>query len=241
MALLLALDTATEIMTLALSGPAGLRLHEGESGANSSARMVPELMRLLALAGFELKDVDAIAFGRGPGAFTGLRTTCAVAQGLAYGASKPVLPIDSLMLVAEDAALQSFADEDARGPIWVAMDARMSEIYAASYRWQGSHWLTGTEPALFTREALERCWKSQAPEVVAGSALEAFGGQLDTGKAQRVPRQQSRAASLARVAQQQWLLGGALDAALALPLYLRDKVALTTAERMALRSAQGLA
>ncbi len=240
MTVLLALDTATEIMTLALSGPACMRLHEGESGAQASARMVPELMRLLALEELSLHDVDAIAFGRGPGAFTGLRTTCAVAQGLAYGAAKPVLPIDSLMLVAEDAALQCFAEAERCGTIWVAMDARMSEIYAASYRWQGSHWSAQTEPALFTRDALEACWQIQAPDVVAGSALEAFGGQLDTGKAGRVPRQRSRSASLARVAQQQWRLGCALDAALALPLYLRDKVALTTAERLALRRAQEL-
>lgn len=241
MTVLLALDTSTEIMALALSGPACLRLHEGASGAKASARVVPELMRLLALEDLRLQDVDAIAFGRGPGAFTGLRTTCAVVQGLAYGAAKPVLPIDSLMLVAEDAALQCFADAARCGAIWVAMDARMGEIYAASYRWQGSHWSTETGPALFTREALEACWRIQAPDVVAGSALEAFGGQLDTGKARRVPQAQSRSTSLARVAQQQWRLGGALDAALALPLYLRDKVALTTAERQALRSAQELA
>lgn len=238
--MLLALDTSTETMSLALSGAGQLRVHEGEAGAKSSARMVPELMSLLASAGLRLQDVDAIAFGRGPGAFTGLRTSCAVAQGLAYGASKPVLPIDSLMLVAEDAAQQCF-DEHARcGRIWVAMDARMNEIYAASYEWQGDHWRTMREPALYSCEALEQLWSSEPPDIVAGSALQAFGGRLDTGTARRVPQQQARAISLARVAQQQWLLGGALDPALALPLYIRDKIALTTAERLALRDAKEL-
>ena len=95
MTVLLALDTSTDTLALALSSPGGIHLHEGEAGAKSSARLVPELMQLLAGAGLGLPQVDAIAFGRGPGAFTGLRTACAVAQGLAYGAGKPVLSLDS--------------------------------------------------------------------------------------------------------------------------------------------------
>jgi tRNA threonylcarbamoyladenosine biosynthesis protein TsaB len=240
MTVLLALDTSTETMSLALSGAGPLRLHEGEAGAKSSARMVPELMQLLDAAGLRLHDVDALAFGRGPGAFTGLRTSCAVAQGLAYGAAKPVLPIDSLMLVAEDAAQQCFDEQARRGTIWVAMDARMNEIYAAAYEWQGEHWRSVHEPALYSCEALEQAWCGKPADVVAGSALQAFGDRLDTGVARRVPQQRARALSLACVAQQQWRLGGALDPALALPLYIRDKVALTTAERLALRDAKEL-
>lgn len=238
--MLLALDTSTETMSLALSGGKQLRLHEGDAGAKSSARIVPELLQLLALEGMRLQDVDAVVFGRGPGAFTGLRTSCAVAQGLAYGAAKPVLPIDSLMLVCEDAAQQCFGEQSRRGTIWVAMDARMNEIYAASYQWQGDHWRAMREPALYSCEALEQLWRSEKPDVVAGSALQVFGDRLDTGAARLVPQQRARALSLASVAQQQWALGGALDPALALPLYIRDKVALTTLERQALRDAKEL-
>lgn len=236
MTVLLALDTSTDTMALALSSPAGVSLHEGESGAKSSAHMVPELMALLARAGLSLSGVDAIAFGRGPGAFTGLRTACAVAQGLAFGAAKPVLPIDSLMIVAEDAAA---ANEAARtGLCWVAMDARMGEIYAACYRWARDQWLVHLPPALYTREGFEQQLRHpappDAPQTVTGSALSAFGTGLDTGRIQRLPDGPSRAAALARVAQQQWALGLTVEAEQALPLYLRDKVAQTTAERQAL-------
>jgi len=238
MTVLLALDTSTETMALALISPAGLFTHEGESGAKSSAHMVPELMKLLAAAGLRLADVDAIAFGQGPGAFTGLRTACAVAQGLAFGAGKPVLPLDSLMLVAEDAAAQLGGDAAALGTVWVAMDARMQEIYAAGYRWQGGHWQAVAAPGLYGPEALQQCWRDEPPAVIAGSALPAFAGALDTQGARLLPGCAARAQSLARLALQQWALGLVVDPALALPVYVRDKVAHTTAEREAQRNAQ---
>lgn len=241
MTVLLALDTSTETMALALISPAGLFTHEGEAGAKSSAHMVPELMKLLAAAGLRLADVDAVAFGQGPGAFTGLRTACAVAQGLAFGAGRPVLPLDSLMLVAEDAAAQLGGDAAALGTVWVAMDARMQEIYAAAYRWQGHHWQAVSKPALYGPEALQRRLRDEPPAVVAGSALQAFAGLLDTLGARLLPDCAARAQGLARLAQQQWALGLAVDPALALPVYVRDKVAHTTAEREAQRSAQGAA
>ncbi|MGS0756850.1 tRNA (adenosine(37)-N6)-threonylcarbamoyltransferase complex dimerization subunit type 1 TsaB, partial [Roseateles sp. GG27B] len=109
MTVLLALDSSTETMALALSGPAGRLYFEAAGGPQASVRLVPEALALLARAGLSLADVDAIAFGCGPGAFTGLRAACAVAQGLAFGAGKPVLSIDSLLLVAEDARQQAVA------------------------------------------------------------------------------------------------------------------------------------
>jgi len=236
MTVLLALDTSTETMALALISPAGLLTHEGESGAKSSAHMVPELMSLLASAGLGLADVDAIAFGQGPGAFTGLRTACAVAQGLAFGAGKPVLPLDSLMLVAEDAAAQLGGDAAALGTVWVAMDARMQEIYAAAYRWQSERWQVVAAPGLYGPAALQQRWQVEPPAVIAGSALQVFGGQLDTLGARLAPECTARAQSLARLARQQWACGLGLDPALALPVYVRDKVAHTTAEREAQRS-----
>ena len=230
---LLAFDTSTEVMSLALLRAGSLSVREGEGGAQASMRLIPEALRLLSDAGCALRDVDAIAFGRGPGAFTGLRTACSVAQGLAFGAHKPVLPVDSLLLVAEDALAQVQLSD-----CWVAMDARMDEVYAARYRWDGQRWHTEREPALYTLEALAAQWRAQPPAAVAGSAIEAFGDRLPVPScAMRVPQARSRGAALASLAQQGWQQGAAIDAAQALPLYLRDKVALTTAEREAAKKA----
>jgi len=233
MTILLALDSSTEIMALSLSSPGASLYFETEGGPQASALMVPETLALLARAGIKLADVDAIAFGRGPGAFTGLRTACAVVQGLAFGAEKPVLAIDSLMLVAEDARQQATASgEPLSGTIWVAMDARIGEIYAAAYEFEQGFWQTRVMPALY--RPAELCEQWQAPAAVAGSALLVFAEQL--GKPRRSwPHQASRAAALAILAGQAWARGEIMDAADALPIYVRDKVAQTTAERLAAR------
>lgn len=234
MAKLLAFDTSTESMSMALQLPQGRLVRESVGGAQASARLIPELLALLAEAGCTLADLDAIAFGCGPGAFTGLRTACSVAQGLAFGAGKPVLPVDSLMLVAQDARNQHQAVDE----VWVAMDARMDEIYAAAYRWQGAGWSVVSAPALYAVEALNQRWQAAPPGVVAGSALQAFGERLHTASALRVAQPRSRAEALAEVAQQLWATGKTVDAAHALPVYLRDKVAQTTVEREAIRLAK---
>ncbi|WP_284615712.1 tRNA (adenosine(37)-N6)-threonylcarbamoyltransferase complex dimerization subunit type 1 TsaB [Aquabacterium humicola] len=236
---LLALDTSTETMALALQTPAGLRLHEEAGGAAASARLVPAAMQLLADAGMTLAQLDAIAFGAGPGAFTGLRTACAVAQGLAFGAGKPVLAVDSLLVVVDDAYAQQPA-QAAPPPIdgqvhWAAVDARMDEVYAAAYRRDARGWSVVHRPALYTLPALIAAWADAPPQHIAGNALTAFADRLAPVAAGAicVPLMQSRAAALARLAEAAWRRGEAIDAADALPLYLRDKVALTTAERTA--------
>src|SRR2546425_360092 len=200
---LLAFDTSTEVMSVALLRAGSLSVREGEGGAQASMRLIPAALRLLSDAGCALRDVDAIAFGRGPGAFTGLRTACSVAQGLAFGVHKPVLPVDSLLLVAEDALAQAQLND-----CWVAMDARMDEVYAARYRWDGQRWHTERDPALYTLEALAAQWRAQPPAAVAGSAIEAFGDRLPVpSSAKRVPQARSRGAALARLAQQAWQQG----------------------------------
>ncbi|MBX3621495.1 MAG: tRNA (adenosine(37)-N6)-threonylcarbamoyltransferase complex dimerization subunit type 1 TsaB [Rhizobacter sp.] len=231
---LLAFDTSTDAMSMALLTPQGLLARSATGGAQASARLVPDLLALLAEGGCALGELDAIAFGRGPGAFTGLRTACSVAQGLAFGAGKPVLPVDSLMIVAQDMRLQRPEAEQ----VWVAMDARMDEVYAAAYRWQGERWAVQAAPALYTVEALNAAWQAAPPVLVGGSALDAFGERLAVGSAGVLPRETSRAQALAQVALQQWREGKGVDAAHALPLYLRDKVALTTLEREAVRLAK---
>jgi len=187
-------------------------------------------------------DLDAIAFGAGPGGFTGLRTACAVAQGLAFGQGLPVVPVDSLAIVADDAALQLGDVLPAQAPVWVLMDARMDEIYAGCYRDDGAAgWRAVVEPALTTPDALHAQWRDVPPGVVAGSALDAFGERLHTGTAQRVPVEQGRAQALGWLAAAGFARGDAVPADQALPIYLRDKVAQTTAEREAAKAARDAA
>ncbi|WOB07832.1 tRNA (adenosine(37)-N6)-threonylcarbamoyltransferase complex dimerization subunit type 1 TsaB [Piscinibacter gummiphilus] len=236
---LLAFDTSTDAMSLALLTPQGRRARDEAGGAKASARLLPELLAMLADAGSTLQELDAIAFGCGPGAFTGLRTACSVAQGLAFGASKPVVPVDSLLIVAQDARTQ-LAD-DAPAELWVAMDARMDEVYAGAYRWESGRWTVLSAPALYSVEALNAAWQSAPPTLVAGSALDAFGERLALGAAATVPRERSRAAALIEVAAQLLAEGRTVDATHALPVYLRDKVAQTTQEREAARAAKEVA
>jgi tRNA threonylcarbamoyladenosine biosynthesis protein TsaB len=223
MPFLLALDSSTDTMAVALVTSGPTRVFEAAGGAQASARLLPEVKSLLADAGVAMADLDAIAFGQGPGAFTGLRTACAVAQGLAYGLGKPVLAIDSLMLVAEDARTQGAGDE-----VWVAMDARIGEIYAARYRHDGTAWQVLDAPALYAPAALAAHWGT--PAAVAGTALTEYADALGP-VARGWPQARSRAAALGALALAAWQRGETRDAAEALPVYVRDKVALTTAER----------
>ena len=220
---LLALDSSTDTMALALVAQGQTRVFEAQGGAQASARMLPEVKALLAGAGIAMADLDAIAFGQGPGAFTGLRTACAVAQGLAFGLDRPVLAIDSLMLVAEDARAQGAGDD-----LWVAMDARIGEIYAARYRWTDGAWGAVEAPALYKPEVLAAHWGQ--PVAVAGTALTEYAAALGV-LPQTWPQARSRAAALGTLALAAWQRGETRDAAEALPVYVRDKVALTTAER----------
>lgn len=243
---LLALDTATERVALGLAcGPAS-STREFEGGAAASARVIPEVLALLAEHGLQPADLDAVAFGRGPGAFTGLRTAVSVAQGLAFGAGKPVLPIDSLLILAEDARAQWAAQAPlapapgggAADPVWwVAMDARMDEVYAAAYAHDAGAWRVVVAPALYDLASLQARWLAEPPAELAGNAATTFAGRLQTGPARVWPQAQDRAAALLRLARAAWAAGAGLPADQALPVYLRDKVALTTAERAAAKGA----
>ena len=230
---LLAFDTATDHMSIALQANGRVWTHDGAGGAKASATLIPAVLRLLAQAELNLRDLTSIAFGRGPGAFTGLRTACSVAQGLAYGAGLPVLPIDSLCAVAEDARV-SLAPQET----WVTMDARMGEIYAACYAFDGLDWHTQMAPSLLTPAALNAMWEAAPPHAVAGTALTVFANQLECADALCSPAALPRARAMLPLAQRLWQQGGAVSAALALPLYVRDKVAQTTQERSELRAAR---
>ena len=237
----LAIDTSTERLALGLQGPGGPWTLLADGGAAASATLLPRIHALLAQAGLRLADVGAIAFGRGPGAFTGLRTACAVAQGLGLGLAKPLLPIDSLLIVAEDARAQA-APQSGPLEVGVAMDARMNEAYAGRYRWHEGHWRVLQPPMLLSLPALAEAWADRPRQLLAGSALAAFGPRLDLPAAcPRVGAERDRAGALLRLAVQAALAGEGVDAAAALPLYLRDKVALTTHERERVRAAAAAA
>jgi tRNA threonylcarbamoyladenosine biosynthesis protein TsaB len=229
---LLAIDTATDQLAVAVVVGEREFCAQEAGGAHASQRLLPLVFELLQAAGLQAAQLDAVAFGRGPGAFTGLRTATSVAQGLALGIGCPVLPIDSLMIVAEDARLRHGVRD-----LWVAMDARMDEVYAGAYRYAHERWQVQREGALLTLPALHAAWQAQPPLAVAGSALAVFGQRLHCADARCIDEAGTdRAAALARLARAAWAHGETIDAAQALPLYLRDKVALTTAERTAARA-----
>ena len=253
MTVLLAFDTATEQMNIALSVHGVVTVHEALGGAQASATLIPAVLGLLTAAGLTLRAVDAIGFGRGPGAFTGLRTACSVAQGLAFGADRPVLPLDTLLAVAEDARGAALTGTDADADagagagaatganpftVWVAMDARMNEIYAAEYLFDAHGWQVLTAPMLISPQALNQRWQLVAPAHIAGNAVAVFGALLEAPGAVLWPQARPSAVALMAQAQTLWQQGAGLDAAQALPLYLRDKVAQTTVERDAARLAK---
>jgi tRNA threonylcarbamoyladenosine biosynthesis protein TsaB len=166
-----------------------------------------------------------------------LRTAAAVAQGLALGAGKPVLPVSSLLAVAEEA--RATRGGDGAFAVWSVLDARMGELYAALHAHDGRAWSTRVEPLLATPASLVARWAGadacHRPLAVAGSGVALLGEHLPDG-VDRYPDAAPRARSVLALAAQAWRRGEAVDAALALPLYVRDKVAETEVERRAAKA-----
>ena len=221
---LLALDTSTDTLSVAVQRGDALWQHSGPGAAQTSTHLIPAIQALMAEAGLQFSELQAIAFGRGPGSFTGLRTACSIAQGLAFAARVPVLPMDTLLVVAEEARVLHGCTD-----LVAVLDARMNEVYHAAYHFAGGRWneigeLSG-DFGLCAPEAL------QLPEgtVVAGNALAAYGERL-APQARHVAALPTATAML-RLAPGLLDTGRALPADQALPLYIRDKVAQTTAER----------
>jgi tRNA threonylcarbamoyladenosine biosynthesis protein TsaB len=222
---LLAFDTSTETMSIAVGHGARTWQHSAKGGALASSSLIPAIQALLAEAGLALRELDAIAFGHGPGSFTGLRTACAVAQGLAFGANVPVLGVDTLMAVADEAREQAGCTQ-----VLAVLDARMDEVYAGVYEYVAGAWTRLGGFSLDKPEALALPpgW------TLAGNAFDAYGERLPAGpRVACLPQAQA----LLRLAPALLERGDAVPADQALPLYIRDKVAQTTDERAAIKAA----
>lgn len=241
---LLAIDTGTEFLSIAAcrTGVAEPWAQQSAGGARASSELLPAVLRLLGEAELPLTALDALVFGAGPGSFTGLRTACSVVQGLALGAQRPVLPVDSLLAVAEDARYRSCPDAPALQVV-ALLDARMDEMYCAHYVFEAGRWQMLHDSYLLRPEDLalpdSPDGTSAAPWVLAGNVFEVYAQRLPQAvlQAATVVHALPTAPALLRLAPALLQAGGAVDAALAMPRYVRDKVAKTTAERMAEKAA----
>ncbi len=223
---ILAIETSCEHASVALLLDDRVVERRLVGHANHSEHLLPTLRLLLADAGLSLANLDAIAFGAGPGAFTGLRLACGTVQGLAIGADLGVVPVSSL------AALALQGEGEA---VFVATDARMGEVYSAAYRVNGTEVIEWRGPMCTPPAQLalphDGAWFG------IGAALKVYAADLPAPLLARLSGQNltavPRAADVARLATTRYLAGEVVAPEAALPLYVRDKVALTTAERLA--------
>ena len=224
---LLAVDTATEICSVALARGEQVTGRAEAVGQRHSERVLPMVHDLLSERGLRLQDCDAVAFGAGPGAFTGLRIACAIAQGLAYGIGRPVVAVGNL------AALALAASGAAPGVrrVLAAIDARMQEAYWAVYSIDGDRVREVSAPALAPAGELADICRSHAPDLVAGSALLAFPEAASRLSCALAPEARASASTIVRLAATILAEGGAVAADEARPVYVRDRVALTIDER----------
>lgn len=231
---LLALDSSTNQLSIAVgiydntSQTWQKRSYQGAGAAQSSGNLLPETLRLLAQANLTIKQLHAVVVGIGPGSFTGLRTACSAAQGLALGANIPVLPINTLLAVAEDWRVQ-YAREHHTVNVCTVLDARMREVYAAQWHYDG------------TKNKQERWIETQAATLIAPEAIANYAPNMpcagnvavySTHITRTVDVAMPTASALLRLAPALLLQGKACDAALLLPSYVRNKVAQTTVERL---------
>ena len=221
---LLALDTATECCSAALLVEGRLLTREAERVRGHAERILPMVDELLAEAGMSLRGLDAIAFGRGPGSFTGVRLAASVTQGLAFGAGLGVVPVSDLRALAQ----RVFDDDGHVTRALVCNDARMQEVYWGCFE-RGSAGLAVERAAERVGPAgsvqLPPGW-SDAAGVGRGLAaypvLKALAGVVVRGEWDRLL---PRAVEVARLAVPELAAGRLLDPEAAIPVYLRDDVA----------------
>ncbi|HUQ28610.1 MAG TPA: tRNA (adenosine(37)-N6)-threonylcarbamoyltransferase complex dimerization subunit type 1 TsaB [Usitatibacter sp.] len=225
---LLAVETSTELCSVALLRGGELFVEEALAENRHSQMLVPMLRRILERARLDPAQLDAFGFGQGPGSFTGIRIACGIVQGLAFGANRPVVPVPSLLALAE---------QSNEGRVIAALDARMGEAYLAAYARSGDDWDEVIAPRLVDAASLPplpgRRWAA------TGSGFDRHAWLRDAYRdsvEMRFEADLPRAGAVARLAARRFARGGGIAAADAAPLYLRDKVALTTEERRKAKS-----
>ena len=222
---LLALDTATETCSVALLKDGEVVLRSEAVGQRHSERALPMVDAILRDTDTSLGELDAIVFGAGPGSFTGLRIACGLAQGLAWGAGKQVIAIGNLMALAARTFEQA---PDCRS-VLCAIDARMHEAYCAVYQ-RGPEILEVRTPQLARPGELAAL--AADADAVAGDALAAFPEVVaGLGKRLLLPGLRADAGDIVRLAATEAMLARAVAPHEAMPVYVRDHVALTTKER----------
>jgi tRNA threonylcarbamoyladenosine biosynthesis protein TsaB len=227
---LLAIDTATEACSAALAIGATVLARYEEPGRAHAERILPMVDELLKEAGVSLSELDAIAFGRGPGAFTGLRIAAGVAQGLAYGAGLPVVPVSNLVALAERALM-----ERGGAAVLACMDARMSEVYWCAFQRVAPEGTEALGPervtppdAVTLEESPLRNRLGIQSWIAAGTGLGAYPAlavRLGLAAGNVAGNLLPRAHEIVRIAMRELKAGRALPADEALPVYLRDQVA----------------
>lgn len=221
---ILALETTTDLGSCALWQDGQVLSATCPPGRPHSETLIPLVQGLLAEAGSGFASLDAIAFGMGPGAFTGLRVACGIAQGMAVALDRPVLPVGSLETMAWEAGAER---------VLALLDARMGEVYAGTFRRTGATLETLGElvlaaPGTLPLPAAEGEW------LAVGNALAAYPDlQARCAAWECRPGILPHARSVAHLAAAAMARGEGLDPALAAPRYIRDKVARTVAERLA--------
>lgn len=219
---LLALETSTHHLSVALlMGDTCLSRSELLANGGSN-RLLPWVQSLLAEGGLVLNQLDGIAFGAGPGAFTGLRLACGVTQGLAFGADLPVVGICTLEAMAFNARAER---------VFACLDARMNEVYVAAYvREAEAEFSCHVQAAVMPPElvvAPDGEWRA------VGDGFAAYAATLQDSFPAADAKVMPTAEAVGRLAVPRFARGEGQPALAAAPLYVRDKVALTTAERLA--------
>ena len=224
---ILALDTSTEWLSVAAGDGVAWHALVEHARSSNSERILPAIDAVLAEAGWTLRGLDGIAFGAGPGAFTGVRIACSVAQGLAFGADLPVVPVSTLAALAQTAWRERGASR-----VFACLDARMREVYVGAYERAGDAWRVALEPAVLkpddVRAPAGGDWQGEGDGFAAYPELAVRLG-LVTANGAAIPE----ARAIAELALPELAAGRGVAAADALPLYVRHRVALTTAERAA--------
>ena len=221
---ILALETSTETGSCALWRDGLLDERICPSGRSHSETLLPLVREMLANRGLTVADLDAIAFGTGPGAFTGLRVACGAAQGLAVAAGLPVVPVTSL---------ETMAAECGDGRVLALLDARMGEVYYGFYECDAAGWQRVGDIHVAPPEAIEL--PAGDDWLACGNALAVYPALAERLRAAGLDYRSDvlpRAARVAELAANALAQGGGIDPAMAAPLYVRDKVAKTVAERL---------